>query len=72
MTLLEEAQSYWKVCKRYRGSLSKAGKALVASHEIPTLKLRASNQRIINQLSTIMSQEGVIDYAENQSTEPCA
>jgi hypothetical protein len=72
MTLLEEAQSYWKLCKRYRSSLSKAGKTLVASHDIPTLKLRATNPRIINQLSNIMSQEGVIDYAEDHSADPCA
>lgn len=72
MTLCEEALAYWKICKRYRGAFSDAGKSLIASHEVPTLKLRASNQRIKDHLSNIMYQEGVIDYAEDQSTEPCA
>jgi len=69
MTLQDEALSYWKLCKKYRTSLTLAGKTYIANIEVPSLHLRASNPRIITNLFAIMSQEGV-PHVEGQSTHP--
>lgn len=71
MTLQDEAMDYWKICQKYRRSLTKAGKAYVVNIEIPTLQIKLDNLRIKNQLSDIMFKEGVQNH-EDQSIDPCA
>ena len=71
MTLQDEAFDYWKICQKYRTSLTEAGKAYVVNIEIPTLQIRATNIRIKHHLSDIMFQEGV-NHDEDQPTNTSA
>lgn len=67
MKLQDEALEYWKTVSEYRKCLTEAGRTYIAHIQIPTLHLRASNPRIINQLFNIMSLEGV-PHVEDQPT----
>jgi hypothetical protein len=71
MSLAMEAKEYWTLVSGYRKAASQVGKDFIVQIQIPTLALRSKNPRIVSQLSSIMSLEG-ISNEETESLDPSA